>query len=91
MTRRNTVSRHYSKKQRRRDDRIVLFIYGLIIVAFLSIIFVAWWTVFRTTLYYNVPYSVISPAFYEDLMPLQPEIFRPINNPESAGYRQYVI
>ncbi|MBQ6327312.1 MAG: hypothetical protein IJI26_14785 [Clostridia bacterium] len=57
------MSRYYSKKQRSRDDRIVLFIYGLIIVAFLSIIFAAWWTLFRTTIYYNVPYSVISPAF----------------------------
>ena len=37
------MSKHYSKKQRRRDDRIILFIYGLIIAAFLSIIFSAWW------------------------------------------------
>ena len=40
-----------------------MFIYGLIIVAFLSIIFAAWWTVFRTTRYYNMPYQVISPMF----------------------------
>ena len=45
------MSKHYTKKQRRRDDRIVLFIYGLIVVAFLSVIFSAWWVVFRTTRY----------------------------------------
>ena len=56
------MSKYYTKKQRRRDDRIALFIYGLIIVAFLSIIFAAWWTVFRTTRYYCVPYPVASPA-----------------------------
>ena len=32
------MSKHYTKKERRRDDRIILFIYGLIIVAFLSVI-----------------------------------------------------
>ena len=56
------MSRYYSKKQRRRDDRIALFIYGLIIVAFLSVIFSAWWAVFRTTRYYSAPYPVVSPA-----------------------------
>jgi len=43
------MSKHYTKKQRKRDERIILFIYGLIIVAFLSVIFSAWWAVFRTT------------------------------------------
>jgi hypothetical protein len=52
------VSKHYTKKQRKRDDRIVMVIYGLLIVAFLSIIFMAWYAVFRTTLYYNIPYPV---------------------------------
>ena len=52
------VSKNYTQKQRRRDDRIILFIYGLIIVAFLSVIFSAWWVVFRTTQYYSVPYSL---------------------------------
>ena len=51
------VSKNYTKKQRRRDDRIILFILGLIIVAFLSVIFSAWWTVFRTTRYYSIPYT----------------------------------
>ena len=55
------MSKHYSKKQRRRDDRIILFIYGLIIAAFLSIIFSAWWVVFRTTRYYSVPYPAAIP------------------------------
>lgn len=50
------MSKHYTKKQRRREDRIILFIYGLIIVAFLSVIFSAWWVVFRTTRYYSMPY-----------------------------------
>ena len=59
------VSKHYTRKQRRRDDRIILVIYGLIIVAFLSVIFSAWWTVFRTTRYYNIPYPVSSPAYSE--------------------------
>lgn len=59
------VSKYYTKKQRRRDDRIILFIYGLIIVAFLSVIFSAWWTVFRTTRYYSVPYPVDTPAYSE--------------------------
>ena len=30
--------------------------YAVIIVAFLSVIFSAWWVVFRTTRYYSVPY-----------------------------------
>ena len=55
------MSKYYTRKQRRRDDRIAMFIYGLIIVAFLSIIFAAWWTVFRTTRYYSMPYPVVSP------------------------------
>ena len=59
------MSKHYTKKQRRRDDRIFLFIYGLIIVAFLSVIFSAWWVVFRTTRYYNMPYPVNVPAYSE--------------------------
>jgi len=59
------VSKYYTKKQRRRDDRIILFIYGLIIVAFLSVIFSAWWAVFRTTRYYCVPYPVDVPAYSE--------------------------
>ena len=59
------MSKHYPKKRRRRDDRIILFIYGLIIVAFLSVIFSAWWAVFRTTRYYSVPYPVNAPAFSE--------------------------
>ena len=59
------MSKRYTKKERRRDDRIILFIYGLIIVAFLSVIFCAWWAVFRTTRYYNVPYPVNAPAFSE--------------------------
>ena len=52
------MSKYYSKKQRKRDDRIIMFIYGLVIIAFLSIIFMAWYAVFRTTLYYNIPYPV---------------------------------
>ena len=60
-----TVSKYYTKKQRRRDDRIILFIYGLIIVAFLSVIFSAWWAVFRTTRYYCMPYPVNVPAYSE--------------------------
>ena len=36
------MSKYYTKKQSKRDDRIILFIYGLIIVAFLSVIFSAW-------------------------------------------------
>lgn len=56
------MSKHYTRKQRKRDDRIILFIYGLIIVAFLSVIFCAWWAVFRTTRYYSVPYPVMTPA-----------------------------
>lgn len=59
------MSKRYTKKERRRDDRIILFIYGLIIVAFLSVIFSAWWAVFRTTRYYSVPYPVNAPAFSE--------------------------
>ncbi len=59
------MSKYYTKKQRRRDDRIILFIYGLIIVAFLSVIFSAWWGVFRTTRYYYVPYPVDVPAYSE--------------------------
>ena len=59
------MSKRYTKKERRRDDRIILFIYGLIIVAFLSVIFSAWWAVFRTIRYYSVPYPVNAPAFYE--------------------------
>ena len=59
------MSKRYTKKERRRDDRIILFIYGLIIVAFLSVIFSAWWAVFRTTRYYSVPYPVNAPAFFE--------------------------
>ena len=50
------MSKRYTRKERRRDDRIILFIYGLIIVAFLSVIFSAWWAVFRTTRYYSVPF-----------------------------------
>lgn len=52
------MSKRYTKKQRRRDDRIILVIYGLIIVAFLSVIFCAWWAVFRTTRYYSLPYPL---------------------------------
>ena len=37
------MSKHYTQKQCRRVDRIILFICGLIIVAFLSMIFSAWW------------------------------------------------
>ena len=48
------MSKHYTKKQRKRDDRIIMVIYGLVIVAFLSIIFMAWYAVFRTTRYYNI-------------------------------------
>lgn len=59
------MSKHYTKKERRRDDRIILFIYGLIIVAFLSVIFSAWWVVFRTTRYYSVPYPIKAPALSE--------------------------
>ena len=59
------MSKHYSKKQRRRDDRIILFIYGLIIAAFLSILFSAWWVVFRTTRYYSVPSPADAPAYSE--------------------------
>ena len=53
------MSKHYTKKQRKRDDRIIMIIYGLVIVAFLSVIFMAWYSVFRTTRYYNIPYPVI--------------------------------
>lgn len=53
------MSKYYSKKQRKRDDRIIMFIYGLVIIAFLSIIFTAWYAVFRMTKYYNVPYPVV--------------------------------
>ena len=53
------MSKHYSKKQRKRDDRIIMIIYGLMIVAFLSVIYMAWYAVFRTTRYYNTPYPVI--------------------------------
>ena len=60
-----SVSKYYTKKQRKRDDKIILFIYGLIIVAFLSVIFSAWWAVFRTTRYYCVPYPVNMPAYSE--------------------------
>ena len=60
-----SVSKKYTRKQRRRDDRIILLIYGLIIVAFLSVIFSAWWVVFRTTRYYSVPYPVDVPAYSE--------------------------
>ena len=59
------MSKKYTRKQRRRDDRIILFIYGLIIVAFLSVIFSAWWVVFRTTRYYSVPYPVSGPGYSE--------------------------
>ena len=57
------MSKDYPKKQRKRDDRVIMFIYGLIIVAFLSIIFCAWWVVFRTTRYYNMPYPVSVPVY----------------------------
>ena len=53
------MSKHYTKKQRKRDDRIIMVIYGLVIVAFLSIIFMAWYAVFRTTRFYNIPYPVV--------------------------------
>ena len=59
------MSKYYTKKQRKRDDRIILFIYGLIIVAFLSVIFSAWWAVFRTTRYYSVPYPAGVPFYSE--------------------------
>ena len=59
------MSKHYPKKRRRRDDRIILFIYGLIIVAFLSIIFSAWWVVFKTPRYYGVPSPADAPAYSE--------------------------
>ena len=38
---------------------MIMIIYGLVIVAFLSVIFMAWYSVFRTTRYYNTPYPVI--------------------------------
>ena len=36
-----------------------MVIYGLMIVTFLSLIFMAWYSVFRTTRYYNIPYPVV--------------------------------
>ena len=59
------MSKYYTKKQLRRDDKIILFIYGLIIMAFLSVVFSAWWAIFRTTRSYSVPYPVNTPAFCE--------------------------
>ena len=53
------MSKHYTKKQRKRDDWIIMVIYGLMIVTFLSLIFMAWYSVFRTTRYYNIPYPVV--------------------------------
>ena len=53
------MSKHYTKKRNSVLDRIIMVIYGLVIVAFLSIIFMAWYAVFRTTRYYNIPYPVI--------------------------------
>jgi len=53
------VTNRQKARQRRREDRAVMVIYSLIIVAILSFIFFCWWATFRTTRYYNVPYPVV--------------------------------
>ena len=47
------------QRQRKREDRAIMVIYGLIIIAFLSMIFFCWWGVFRTTMYYRIPVQVV--------------------------------
>ncbi len=46
-------------RQRRRENRAIMVIYGLVIIAFLSMIFFCWWGVFRTTMYYSIPYKIV--------------------------------
>jgi len=50
-----------SKRKRKRhwEDGAIVVIYALIIIAFMSAIFCAWWTVFRTTQFYHTPYPVV--------------------------------